>query len=243
MRTIKYLVALLLLTIYHASRVVWASLRGRPSHSDVYDDAPRSWGRSLLAVAGIPVTVEGLERVDWSRPYVIASNHQSFVDIWVFAAKLPGRIRFVSKKELRRVPLFGHAMEASGHIFIDRRNRVAAFSVYDAAAKQIRSGTSAVVFVEGTRSRDGTLQAFKKGPFVLAIAAGVPVLPVYVAGTHAVLPRGACIPRPGPVTLRVGEPIPTDGLSYEDRDALTRRCREAIVALAGRGVDGVAVGG
>jgi 1-acyl-sn-glycerol-3-phosphate acyltransferase len=88
-----------------------------------------------------------------------------------------------------------------------------------------------VVFPEGTRSRDGRLLPFKKGPFVLAIAAQVPLIPVFVDGSFAILPKGAVHPRPGLVTVRIGRPIPTEGMTYEDRNELSRRCREAMVGL------------
>ena len=96
----------------------------------------------------------------------------------------------------------------------------------------LRDGVSAAVFVEGTRSRDGSLQPFKKGAFVLAISLQVPCVPVYIAGARALMPRGGFVPRPGTVEVRIGEPIPTTGLTYEDRDALRDRCWQAMSALA-----------
>jgi 1-acyl-sn-glycerol-3-phosphate acyltransferase len=130
--------------------------------------------------------------------------------------------------------VFGPALRAAGHIAIDRTDRSSAVTAYARAAEVIRQGVRAVIFAEGTRSRTGRLQPFKKGPFVLAILAQVPVVPVFIEGTFAVLPKGARCPRPGPITVHIGAPIPTDGLTYEDRDALVARARAAMVALGAR---------
>jgi 1-acyl-sn-glycerol-3-phosphate acyltransferase len=232
MRFLRYVLAFGFYTLWCGGRIVAAAFRRVPQRrGGIYDRAAREWGRFLCAATRLRVEVEGRERLDPERPCVYIANHVSFVDIWALLAELPGTVRFVAKQELTRVPVLGHAMVAAGHICIDRQNRSAAFAAYDAAAGRIRAGTSAVVFAEGTRSRDGTLRPFKKGPFVLAIAAGVPVIPICVAGTHAIMPRGALCPRPGVVTLRVGHPIPTHGLGYDDRDRLADRTRAALLAL------------
>jgi 1-acyl-sn-glycerol-3-phosphate acyltransferase len=165
------------------------------------------------------------------RSCVFVANHVSWVDVWVLAALLPGRVRFLAKRELFWVPFFGSAMKQAGHIPIDRQNRRAAFDAYAEAVRLIQQGTRAVIFGEGTRSRDGTLQPLKKGPFVLAIQAGVPVVPVFIEGTYGVLPKGSIMLRPRPITVLVGEPLLTQGLSYEDRESLGQRCRESLVAL------------
>lgn len=243
MSAIRYLLAVVGFTAWEAGRVIVAALfRVRYRPGGVYDDAPRQWGRHLLRAVGVRPGIEGLEQLEAGKPYVYVANHASFVDVWLLLAVLPGSVRFVAKKELLGIPIFGWALRAGGQIAIDRRNLKSAFSAYDDAARAVRGGMSAVVFVEGTRSRDGRLQDFKKGPFVLAIHAGVPVVPVYIHGTYAVLPTGRLTPLPGPVRLFVGEPIPTAGLSYEDRDRLSRECREAMLAMR-RSVDGVPAGG
>ena len=149
----------------------------------------------------------------------------------MLAGLIPSHMRFVSKKELSKIPLLGRAMSESGHIFIDRENRQRAFSAYDEAAEAIRQGTSAVVFPEGTRSQTGELQPFKKGPFVLAIAAQVPVVPVYCAGTFTLLPKGTVRLTPHPVAAYFGDPIPTAGMTYDDREELMKSTRTAIEKL------------
>ena len=153
-------------------------------------------------------------------------------DIWALSATLPGSIRFVAKKELFRIPLLGGAMRAAGHISIDRAARKKAFEAYDEAARMIRNGMSTpVVFPEGTRSRTGELLPFKNAPFGLAIAAQVPVVPVYVHHTFEILPKGAWRLRPRPIRLLVGPPILTKGLQPADRERLRDEVRAALVAL------------
>jgi 1-acyl-sn-glycerol-3-phosphate acyltransferase len=165
------------------------------------------------------------------QPVMYASNHSSMFDIWALFATLPGSVRFVAKRELFRIPLLGRAMLAVGHVPIDRSARKSAFEAYDEAARMIRSGTSVVVFPEGTRSRTGELLPFKNAPFGLAIAAQVPIVPVYVHHTFEILPKGAWRLRPRPIRLLVAPPIATAGLSPDDRERLRDEVRAAMVAL------------
>jgi 1-acyl-sn-glycerol-3-phosphate acyltransferase len=219
------------ITAWYCGMVIAASLAGvRRRTGGVYDRAAREWGRANLAANRLRVTVNGRENVP-DGPAVFVANHVSFVDIWVLVAELPGTVRFLAKRELLRVPFFGWAMRSAGHIPIDRKNRQAAVDACGEAGTLIRNGTSAIVFGEGTRSRTGQLLPLKKGAFVLAIQAGVPVVPVFLEGTYQVLPRGTILLRRHPVRMRIGEPIATTGLTYADRDALAARCREALVAL------------
>src|SRR5262249_34264546 len=146
----------------------------------LYDRELRNWGRHLVSMTRLPVTVAGLDRLELQQPYVFAANHASFVDTWVLPACLPGSLRFLAKRELYSIPLFGRALRATGQIPMDRHDLDAATHSYESAAHAVRGGRSVIVFVEGTRSRDGRLLEFKKGAFVLAIAAGVPLVPVYL---------------------------------------------------------------
>lgn len=231
-RALRFLVSVTALTVWYGGRVfanAWRGVRHRPG--GVYDEICRTWGVKMMRWNRLHATVQGLEHLQPGQPYVYVANHVSFVDIWVLLEHLPGSIRFVYKKELGGIPLFGPAVRASGHIAIDRQNRASAFSAYDVAAGDVRAGTSAMVFAEGTRSRDGRLVPFKKGPFVLAIAAQVPVVPVAVIGAFESLPKGSIAPRQVPITIRIGTPIPTAGLTYEDRDAVSSHCRRELEAL------------
>src|SRR5213594_1887656 len=240
-RTVWFYVVLVVSSVIHAGGVLVAALLGvkrRPG--GIYDWGATDWARDIIAAAGTPVEVEGLERIPRDQPVVYASNHSSMFDIWALAATLPGSVRFVAKQELLRVPLVGRAMVAAGHVAIDRVNRARAFAAYERAAQVIRSGISAVVFPEGTRSRTGELLHFKNAPFGLAIAAQVPLVPVYVHNTFEILPKGGFRLRPRPIRLRVGEPIPTAGLTAEHRQQLADRTRAAILALRARVDSGAA---
>src|SRR5439155_1226425 len=161
-RTAWFYVVVVFSTIIHATApIVAAILRIRYRPGGVYDWGTNDWSRDLLAAAGTKVRPEGLERIPRDQPVVYASNHSSMFDIWALAVTLPGSVRFVAKEELTRVPLLGPGMLAAGHISIDRGRKKQAFEAYARAAQTIRSGFSAVVFPEGTRSRTGELLPFK----------------------------------------------------------------------------------
>ena len=231
-RTAWYYVVLLVSTVVHAAGAIFGALfhvRYRPG--GVYDWSTQDWARWILWAAGTPVEVTGLERVPRDGPVVYASNHSSMFDIWALSMVLPGSTRFVAKQELARIPLLGPAMLRAGHVTIDRTNRARAFEAYDRAAATIRGGISAIVFPEGTRSRTGELLPFKNAPFGLAIAAQVPVVPVYVDGTFRILPKGAWRLHRMPIRIRIGAPLPTAGLKMEDREGLRQRANDAIRAL------------
>ena len=232
-RTLWYYVVLGVSAAYHAAGAVIAGLfRVRNRVGGVYDWAGTDWARQVLKAAGTPVIAEGLESIPRNQPVIYASNHSSMFDIWALFATLPGSVRFVAKRELFKIPLLGTAMHAAGHIPIDRAARKKAFEAYDEAARTIQRGTSSIiVFPEGTRSRTGELLPFKNAPFGLAIAAQVPIVPVYVHHTFEILPKGAWRLRPRPIRLLVGAPIPTAGLAPDDRERLRDQVRAAMVAL------------
>ena len=235
MRALRYIACFVVYMGYWGFRVLLAAIVGvKQRPGGVYDRAAREWARGMLRGCRINVRVEGRERLDPNLPKVYIANHASQVDIWAILAEFPGTIRFVYKKGMDWIPLMGIAMRAARHIPIRRQVKSAAFAAYDEAATYIRAGSSAVVFAEGTRSRNGRLQPFKKGPFVLAIAAQAPVQPVFCEGTFELLPRGSWSPRPGTVILKLGELIPTAGMSYEDRARLADTTRAALIAMGAR---------
>jgi 1-acyl-sn-glycerol-3-phosphate acyltransferase len=190
----------------------------------------RVWLQWILRTFRVRVDVSGLENVPTHAPVILMSNHQSLVDIAAIVLTLPRtqRWRFVAKKELTRVPIFGQALVASGHIIIDRGDREKAVVSLRRAAERIRSGTTVIVFPEGTRSPDGHLRHFKSGPFHLAVEAQVPVVPVTVSGSQRITPKGELIVHPGTVKIRYGKPIPTRGTRLEERKLLADRVRDAI---------------
>ena len=232
-RTLWYYIVLFTSSIVHASGAVFGGLfRIKNRRGGIYDWSTEDWSRDILKAAGTPVLAEGLERIPRDQPVIYVSNHSSMFDIWALSATLPGSVRFLAKQELFKIPLLGPAMRAAGHIPIDRAARKKAFEAYDAVGKMIRAGfSSPVVFPEGTRSRTGELLPFKNAPFGLAIAAQVPIVPVYVHHTFEILPKGAWRLRPRPIRLLVGEPIETKGLQAADRERLRDQARAAMVAL------------
>lgn len=238
MALLRYLASLVIATVWYGPRIIVASWRGvRWEPGGFYDRESQGWGASLIRMNKIPLLPSGLDGFDHRQPYVFAANHTSMVDIWALLAIIPNSLRFVAKEELFSVPIFGPAMRSSGHIPIQRGKLRSAFGSYDAAGAKIRSGISAAVFPEGTRSPRGQLLPFKRGPFVLAIQAGVPVIPVYIVDAWRILEPGSVRIKPAPLEIRFGEPIPTTGLSADDRDALAQRTHDAVERLRD-GVDG-----
>ncbi len=195
----------------------------------------RAWARSILRVSGVRVAVSGAERIAPGRAHIFMANHSGNYDIPVLLAHLPVEFRWLAKAELFRIPVFGRAMHAVGCIPIDRSDRESAFGSLHRAGGVLAGGTSVMMFPEGTRSPDGTLLPFKKGGFMLALAAGVPIVPVALRGVRAVMPKGSLRVRGGAVELRIQNPISTSGLQAADRDDLMRRVRtELLRALAER---------
>ena len=192
----------------------------------------RVWVRWILRTYGIRVEVSGLENVPTNAPALFLSNHQSLVDIAAIVDTLPPAVswRFVAKKELVRVPIFGWCLVATGQIIIDRGNRERAVKSLERAAARIRAGASVIAFPEGTRSASGSLLPFKSGPFHLAVAAQVPIVPVTVSGSQRITPKRSLHVHPGTVRIAFGKPIPTRGVTVEQRNELKARVRAAIAA-------------
>ena len=225
---IAAIVTVVATTGFGVNCIIASMLGFKDRAGSVFDWTPRVWSRLLLAGSGVRVVVHNPERAGDGQPHIFASNHLSWFDIPVLASSLP-RYKFVAKAELFEVPMFGQAIRAIGMIPMARQNRKAAFAAYDDAAAKIREGNSVVVFPEGTRGDDYPIRPFKKGPFVLAIAAGVPVVPTLVHGTREVMSKNTFLVRPGKVDLHLLEPVPTAGLGYEDRDALAEAVRLRLV--------------
>ena len=193
----------------------------------------RWWARTICDLGGVKVEVDGHLALDPAHSYVFMANHLSTIDIWALYVALPIPVRMIAKKQLAAIPLFGWAMLAGRFIFIDRHNAISARRSIERAKERIRSGASVLLFPEGTRSRDGQLQPFKKGGFHLAIDAGAPIVPVALQGTRELMPRGSLRVKPGRVRVTIGEPIPTAGLEVDDRNALLDRVRNTIAGMLG----------
>jgi 1-acyl-sn-glycerol-3-phosphate acyltransferase len=189
----------------------------------------RAWARTLLAASGVHVTVEGLEEIVPTGSYVFVSNHLSFVDTPVVLANIPVQFRFLAKRGLFQVPFLGQHLSRAGHIPVPREDPRAAVKTMQLAAQTIQhKKISLLIFPEGGRSHNGELQPFKEGGAYIAIRAGVPVVPVAIAGTHELLPWGSGIVRSGCVKLRILKPIDTTHLSLKDRGVLTQHVRNLI---------------
>jgi 1-acyl-sn-glycerol-3-phosphate acyltransferase len=231
MRTLLVVLTAVLLTPALGLLVIVAALLGLDhAAGGVFDWAPRAWSRALLKAGGVKVHLHGAERMRSDRAQVYVANHMSWFDVFTLAAILP-RPKFIAKAELGRIPLFGRASRACGMIFIDRDNRKAAFAGYEDAARRIKRGASIVVYPEGTRGREYTLRPFKKGPFVLAVASGAPVIPTVLHGTREIFGRGSWRVRRGDVHVHFLEPIETAGMTYEERDQLSRQAARQMSDL------------
>jgi 1-acyl-sn-glycerol-3-phosphate acyltransferase len=184
--------------------------------------------RNLARLCGVRVHVHGLEHLSGSGPYIFAPNHQSNFDIVALLGHLPGQNRFVAKKELFGEPILGIVLRTLGMIPVDRDNPLEAIDLLNEAA---REGSSLIIFPEGTRSRDGQLLPFKKGPFIAAIHLKLPIVPVVCVGTSGVMPKGGYLSIvPGDVDVFIEPPIATEALAYDDRSTLRDRVRGIITA-------------
>lgn len=224
--------AIVLSTIMCASLGALVSFFDKEGHRQIA--IARFWARTLLRSAGIRDRVTGREKLDLAQPYVFASNHLSYMDTPTILANVPSQFRFMAKSELFEIPFLGNHLRLAGHIPVPRQDPRAALKTLTVAAQSIAERRiSLLVFPEGGRSLTGELQPFKEGAAYIAIKAQVPVVPVAIRGTHEVLPMHGKIPRPGPVTLAIGDPIPTAGLTLKERDRLTAEVRERIAAMLG----------
>ena len=192
-----------------------------------HDFMSRLWSKIVLFATGVRVKVHNRELIADGKPHIFVANHLSWYDIPALACFLP-RAKFVAKAELFNLPVFGAAMRVAGMIPIERQNRKAAFGSYDDAANKIREGNSVVVFPEATRGVSYPLRPFKKGPFVLATAAGAPIIPILIHGTLEVIAKGDVLVHPRRVDVHLLEPVEVTGLDYNDRDALAEKVNQRI---------------
>jgi 1-acyl-sn-glycerol-3-phosphate acyltransferase len=193
--------------------------------------ARRLWAPMHWRITGSRMLVEPLPDIDWRKPYIFVMNHQSAMDIPCAFAAIPVNLRFVAKHGLKYVPFLGWFIAMTGMIFINRSNRREAVASLARAGERIRAGKSILVFPEGTRSLDGLILPFKKGPFVLAIEAQVPIIPVAIEGSMRVLPSRSISLRKHLIRVKLGQPIETRGLKSDDRETLLRQVRDAIIQL------------
>jgi 1-acyl-sn-glycerol-3-phosphate acyltransferase len=185
--------------------------------------------RTGLRIVGLRVITEGLEKLDQQRTWIFMSNHISNLDPPVLIPVIPRRTSVLTKRELFRVPILGQAMRVARLVPVDRANRERAVGSLDEAAVVLRDGLNMTVFVEGTRSADGRLLPFKKGPFYLAEQTGVPIVPVTILGTFEAQPKGQFAVRPGEVRVVFHPPL--EARDFPDRESLMAAVRERIASV------------
>ena len=191
-------------TVVLGAASIVSSLFDRRGH--VAHRCARAWSWLILKTTGVHVTVEGLERVEPGTTYVFVSNHQSIYDIPVIFASLPFQLRIIAKASLARFPVLGWHLTRGGHLFVDR-DRPDRAGILSRWRALVSDGLSLIIFAEGTRSADGHTAPFKGGSFLLAIEAGLPIVPLAVIGTRNVMPKGRLRTEPASVRLVVTDPI------------------------------------
>jgi 1-acyl-sn-glycerol-3-phosphate acyltransferase len=224
-RTVFYLIpAVSLYTIVLGTLSLFSTIADRTG--DLGHGCARAWAWLILKTTGVRVRVTGLEHLDPSKSYVLAANHQSIYDIPIVFTSLPMQLRIVAKESLGKIPFMGWHLHRTGHLLVDRRRPGP-----DIVAKMKRlvsEGHSLIVFPEGTRSADGRLGPFKKGTFLVAMDAQLPVVPVSIRGSRHVMQKGRLMVCPGEVSITVHAPIPTAGITREDARDFAERVRGIV---------------
>jgi 1-acyl-sn-glycerol-3-phosphate acyltransferase len=191
----------------------------------------RAWARSLLRIAGVKVTVEGLDRIRPGGNYVFVSNHVSYMDIPVVLGNIPDEFLFLAKAGLFKIPMLGTHLKTAGHVLVPLEDPRSAIKTLQHTAALLHDGRSTLVFPEGGRSETGVLREFKDGAAFLAIRAQIPIVPMAMIGMHGILPMHSLTFHRGHVTLRIGEAISTEGMTTHQRAELTADVRQKIVEM------------
>jgi 1-acyl-sn-glycerol-3-phosphate acyltransferase len=187
------------------------------------------WAKILLLICNTKVEIIGKENILRGKPQIFMANHQSDFDILIVLAHIPGQFRWLVKKELFHIPVFGAAMKSAGYIEIDRNNREKAMQSLDQAALRIREGKSIMAFPEGSRSRLGEIKTFKQGTFYLAIKSGVPIVPISIIGSGEIMPKRSLKIKPGKIKLVIDKPIDVKNIMLENRQELITIVRNTII--------------
>ncbi|PKN24176.1 MAG: 1-acyl-sn-glycerol-3-phosphate acyltransferase [Deltaproteobacteria bacterium HGW-Deltaproteobacteria-21] len=226
LRTIRAVLVAVLLTLVLGPPLIVISLFEKTGSTAYL--LTRLWARLLSRSMGLTFSIQGTEKIAPSVSYIIAPNHQGYVDILALITTLPPRFRWVLKRELLRIPLFGWALGRTGAISLDRSNREQAMKSLVVGASKLTGGWSVLIYPEGTRTPDGNLQHFKKGAFIMAIQTGIPILPVTCNGAYKIMPKKTIVFQPGHITVTVGDPIPSEGLTEADVGRLLDKTRAAV---------------
>lgn len=215
-------------TLAIAPLVIGASATLGPTHW-VVSRLYREFARIALTGFGASVRSEGERSLNPRRRYVFVANHASNLDALAIILSLPRHgVRFVAKKELGDVPVFGPALRATGNVLVERSATERDLETLDAAQRQLLKHISVLFFAEGTRSEDGALRPFKRGAAAFALKAQLELVPIGVAGSFEILPPGIEVRRGGTIGVSIGKPIPTRGRGFDEREALTETLRQAV---------------
>jgi len=226
LRACWFLLVFLPLTFLFALSAIDCSLFDRSG--SLYHSHARGWSRAGLRLAGIEVEVAGAERIPAGSPVIFMCNHQGNFDILALFLAIPRRFSWIAKAELFKIPVFGHSMTRAGYIPLDRGDGRRALKSMDLAATTVREGRSVVIFPEGTRTFDGALLPFKKGAFLLACKAGVPIVPVTINGSMRINPKTGLELHPGTIRVCFAEPVAAATATGKDRERLLNEVRQAI---------------
>jgi len=221
-----YLIFLILNTIVVCLTIIMISPFDKKGNIVHY--IGRFWSLLNVFLSGARLTIKGKEKINPKLTYIVMSNHQSLFDVWALIGKIPLQIRWIVKSEIRKIPIFGYTLERMGHVYVDRKNRTAAYISLETASKKIKKGTSVIVFPEGTRSKDGHLLKFRMGAIITALKSGVPILPVTVNGSRFVLPKNTLALMPGKIEIVVGDVIDSSIYDENHKYELMEKIRSAI---------------
>ncbi len=221
-----YLISVILNTIVACLVAIIVSQFDRKGNLAHY--VAKFWSLLNIFLSGTRLTIKGKEKINKNLAYIVMSNHQSLFDVWALIGKIPLQLRWLVKAEIRKMPIFGYALESAGHVYIDRKNREGASISLETASKKIKKGTSVIIFPEGTRSEDGQLLKFRMGGAIMALKSGVPILPVTVNGSRFVLPKNTLALMPGKIEIVVGDVIDPRGYDENNQDELMEKIKAAI---------------
>jgi 1-acyl-sn-glycerol-3-phosphate acyltransferase len=219
------LIFVILITIFYAFKEIFIHL----FHLKVDNRVYVNWSKALNRIISIKLEVSGLENIQKGQSYIYVCNHSSLLDIPVLFGALPGDVRIIYKQELEKIPIFGYALRKSNLIGIERKDPRKSMSSLEEAIATIRDGASVIIFPEGTRESGREVGPFKRGGFLIAEKALVPIAPIAVEGTYDLLPAGKFILKPGKVRISILEPIETKSLEISELKALKELVREKII--------------
>lgn len=221
-----YLISVILNTIVLGSIII--AISPFDKNGNVVHYIGKFWSLLNIYLSGTRLTIKGTERIKKGHTYIVMSNHQGLVDPWVLIGKLPLQLRWTIKSEVKKMPIFGYALERMGHIYVGKKKWKQGDLTLQEALKKLKKGSSVVIFPEGTRSKDGYLQRFHKGGAIIAMRSGVPILPVTINGSRFVLPKGTLALMPGKIEVIVGEPIDSAIFGENGKDQLIAGVKSAI---------------